>query len=299
MSKLVIELQKDCVNPTISYAVLFQKAYLIAHKLGQKEMADFLRKEIDGYKKEREVPDFRYIDVIFKAMNPMRGWIPVAIPSNSPLNRYLHYPIFQPICEMESFLHSSEDIMVMSIPAELQELFISQSISKIPFEISAHFSKSQFKSILETGKRMISDWALDLEQKGILGEEFEFSSKEKEIAKNMTIINNYGNINGSNVVGSAINSTLNANGVKEFDYEATKKLLESIKELIKESSVSNDDRNLLNTRLETIEQKLNQKDSKSIQSMLNSLGVWAQNIACSVIGADIYSKIDAFLKTVQ
>ena len=61
--------------------------------------------------------------------------------------------------------------MVMSIPAELQELFISQSISKIPFEISAHFSKSQFKSILETGKRMISDWALDLEQKGVLGED--------------------------------------------------------------------------------------------------------------------------------
>ncbi len=64
MSKLVIELQNDCVNPTISYAALFQKAYLIALKLGQKEMADFLRKEIDGYKKEREVPDFRYIDVI-------------------------------------------------------------------------------------------------------------------------------------------------------------------------------------------------------------------------------------------
>ena len=53
MPKLVIELQKDCINPTISYATLFQKAYLIAHKLGQKEMADFLRKEIDGYKKEK------------------------------------------------------------------------------------------------------------------------------------------------------------------------------------------------------------------------------------------------------
>ena len=299
MSKLVIELQKACVNPTLSYADLFQKAYFIARKLEQKEMIDFLRKEIDGYKKERKVPDFRYIDVIFKAMNPMRGWIPVAIPSNSPLNRYLHYPIFQSICEMESFLHSSEEIMVMSIPAELQELFISQSISKIPFEISAHFSKSQFKSILETGKRMISDWALDLEQKGVLGEDFEFSSKEKEIAKNMTIINNYGNINGSNVVGSAINSTLNANGVKEFDYEGAKKLLESIKELIKAPSVDENDRNLLNTQIGKIDQKINQKDSKSIGTLLNSLGVWAQSITCSVIGSDIYNKIDTFLKTIQ
>ena len=72
MSKLVIELQKACVNPTLSYADLFQKAYFIARKLEQKEMIDFLRKEIDGYKKEREVPDFRYIDVIFKAMNELR-----------------------------------------------------------------------------------------------------------------------------------------------------------------------------------------------------------------------------------
>ena len=84
-------------------------------------------------------------------------------------------------------------------------------------------------------RNKISDWAVELEQKGILGDEYEFSSSEKEIAKNMTIINNYGNINGSNVVGSAINSTLNANGVKEFDYEGAKKLLESIKELIKAS----------------------------------------------------------------
>ena len=97
----------------------------------------------------------------------------------------------------------------------------------------------------------------------------------------------------------SINCAEDANGVKEFDYNAVKELLESIKELTKESSVSNNDRNLLNTRLETIEQKLNQKDSKSVQSLLNSLGVWAQNIACSVIGADIYSKIDTFLKTVQ
>lgn len=161
------------------------------------------------------------------------------------------------------------------------------------------FSKTQFTRILDTVRNKISDWAVELEQKGILGDEYEFSSSEKEIAKNMTIINNYGNINGSNVVESAINSTLNANGVKEFDYEGAKKLLESIKELIKAPSVDENDRNLLNSQIEKIDQKIDQKDSKSIGTLLNSLGVWAQSITCSVIGSDIYNKIDTFLKAIQ
>lgn len=287
MPKLVIELQKDCINPTISYATLFQKAYLIAHKLGQKEMADFLRKEIDGYKKEKEVPDFRYIDVIFKAMNPMRGWIPVAIPSNSLLNRYLRYPIFQPICEMESFLHSSGDIMVMSIPAELQELFISQSISKIPFEISAHFSKSQFKSILETGKRMISDWALDLEQKGVLGEEFEFSSKEKEIAKNMTIINNYGNINGSNIIGSMTNSSATINN-NSFDFETLKQLITKIEaDLENAKNIETEKAASLKEQITLLKKSAEEQNETSAIDLLKNIVAGAISSGIWTIGATV------------
>lgn len=119
MAKLVIELQKDCLNPTLSYANLFQKAYFIAQKLEQKEMVDFLKKGIDGYKKEDDVPDYRYINVVYKAHNPVRGWIPVPIPSDSPLIKYLRYPVFQSVGELESIMTAKGSALVMSIPVEL------------------------------------------------------------------------------------------------------------------------------------------------------------------------------------
>lgn len=299
MSKLVKELQKDCLNTNLSLANLLRKARFIAQKLNIKDMVDYCTKELEGYTKG-PFPEYRYISVSYKAYNPYRAqWIPYEIPSNSPIARILKWPTKLSISEMNRLLEEPGDTIVQNILLELQRKL--QEWSNIPdcYEIKQFFPKATFSKIFDIVRNKISDWAVELEKKGILGDEYEFSPKEKEIAKNMTIINNYGNINGSNVVGSAINSTLNANGVKEFDYEGTKKLLESIKELIKAPSVDENDRNLLNTQIEKIDQKINQKDSKSIGTLLNSLGVWAQSITCSVIGSDIYNKISAFLKTIQ
>ena len=296
MSKLVIELQKECLNTKSSLTDLLLKARFIAQKLNIKDMVEFCTNELEGYTKG-PVPEYRKTSVTYKAFNPYRGWIPVDIPSS--LSYMLNRSLFLSVGEMEDFLKKEDSTMTMSVDPELQERLYDLFGTPVRFEIKSFFSKTQFTRILDTVRNKISDWAVELEQKGILGDEYEFSSSEKEIAKNMTIINNYGNINGSNVVGSAINSTLNANGVKEFDYEGAKKLLESIKELIEAPSVDENDRDLLNSQIEKIDQKIDQKDSKSIGTLLNSLGVWAQSITCSVIGSDIYNKIDTFLKAIQ
>ena len=73
MAKLVIELQKDCLNTNGSFSDLCQKAYFIAHKLNQDEMIEFLKKEIYGYKNIKDLPDYRYVDLIYKAFNPCHG----------------------------------------------------------------------------------------------------------------------------------------------------------------------------------------------------------------------------------
>lgn len=299
MAKLVEELQKECLNTNCSFSDLCQKAYFIARKLNQDEMIEFLKKEIYGYKNLKDLPDYRYVDLIYKAFNPYHGWIPFQIPSQGVFSRLLKGPIFLSVGEMQDFLNADDSILNSAVPLELQQELIKRSNMPFITEIKGVFSKTQLVRILDVIKNRILDWAIKLEKEGICGNDYEFTEHEKEIAKNMTIINNYGNINGSNVVGSAINSTLNANGVKEFDYEGAKKLLESIKELIKAPSVDENDRNLLNSQIEKIDQKIDQKDSKSIGTLLNSLGVWAQSITCSVIGSDIYNKIDTFLKAIQ
>lgn len=295
MAKLVIELQKECLNPALSYANLFQKAYFIAKKLEQKEMVDFLKNGIDGYKKQKDVPDYRYINVVYKAKNPMRGWIPVSIPSDSPLIKYLRYPIFQSVSELESLISTKGDALIMSIPVELQELFISQSIGRIPFEICAHFSDSQIKTILETEKRMISDWALDLERKGILGDEYQFTEQEKKRASDMTIINNYGNINGANIVGTATNSTLNVNNTNSFDYEGVEKLLESIQNLLPVGNFIKNDLEKIQQNVDEIKESISKQDVPSVKGKLKDLADFCKGIAGNVIASGVWAQIQSFL----
>lgn len=293
MAKLVIELQKECLNPTLSYANLFQKAYFIAQKLEQKEMVDFLKNGIDGYKKQRDVPDYRYINVVYKAKNPMRGWIPVSIPSNSPLIKYLRYPIFQSVSGLESIVSTKGDELVMSIPAELQELFISQSIEKIPFEICAHFSNSQLKTILETEKRMISDWALNLEQKGILGDEYQFTEQEKDIAKNMTVIIN-GNVNDSNIVGNMMNSSATVNNNSKIDFEFLKQLVEQIKkELEKEQTADSGKVVALKEKIELLEHSIKNRDESSVLETLKNIAMGAISSGIWSIGTTITSYLSS------
>ncbi len=293
MSKLVIELQKECLNPTLSYANLFQKAYFIAQKLEQKEMVEFLKNGIDGYKKQKDVPDYRYINVVYKANNPMIGWIPVSIPSNSSLIKYLHYPIFQSVSELESFMNAKGDALVMSIPIELQELFISQIIGKIPFEIGAHFSKNQIRPILETEKRIISDWALDLERKGILGDEYLFTQQEKEIAKTMTFIIN-GNVNGANVIGNMTNSSATVNNNGKIDFESLKTLVEQVKKELEKTQTADSDKVIvLKEKVELLEQFIESRDENSVIETLKNIAMGAVSSGIWSIGTTIASYLSS------
>lgn len=47
--------------------------------------------------------------------------------------------------------------------------------------------------IMSTVRNKILDWALLLEENGILGENMTFTEREREIASNTQIINNYTN----------------------------------------------------------------------------------------------------------
>jgi hypothetical protein len=47
---------------------------------------------------------------------------------------------------------------------------------------SLHVTAAQLANISETARNMVLRWALDLERDGVRGENFEFTSREKEIA---------------------------------------------------------------------------------------------------------------------
>ena len=65
------------------------------------------------------------------------------------------------------------------------------------------FSAAQATSILQKVRKVLLDWSLELERKGILGENLEFSVEEISKAKDIPAINITinGNVSGSTIAG--------------------------------------------------------------------------------------------------
>ena len=281
MTKLVIELQKECLNTNCSFSDLCQKAYFIARKLNQDEMIEFLKKEIYGYKNLKDLPDYRYVDLIYKAFNPYHGWIPFQIPSQGIFSRLLKGPIFLSVGEMQDFLNADDSMLNSAVPLELQQELIKRS--NIPFitEIKGVFSKTQLVRILDVIKNRILDWAIKLEKEGVCGNDYEFTEHEKEIAKNMTVIIN-GNVNGSNIIDSITNSsaTVNNNG---FDFEALKQLVTKIEaDLENAKNIEADKSRFLKEQTTLLKKSIEEKNETSAIDLL-------KNIATGAISSGIWS----------
>lgn len=294
MAKLVIELQKDCLNTNGSFSDLCQKAYFIAHKLNQDEMIEFLKKEIYGYKNIKDLPDYRYVDLIYKAFNPYHGWIPFQIPSQGVFSRLLKGPIFLSVGEMQDFLNADDSILNSAVPLELQQELIKRSNMPFITEIKGVFSKTQLVRILDVIKNRILDWAIKLEKEGICGNDYEFTEHEKEIAKNMTVIIN-GNVNGSNIIDSMTNSsvTVNNNG---FDFEALKQLVTKIEaDLENAKSIEVEKIVALKEQITLLKKSAEEQNETSAIDLLKNIAAGAISSGIWSVGSMVSSYISSIM----
>ncbi len=203
MSKIVIELQKKCLDTTIPCSNLLMQAYAIASKLSINNMIEFFTHEMEGYK-DIDVdffPQYRQVIVCTEALDPFyNSWKPITFPSNAPMNK--HY-VAESIAEIESFGPANAQTLEIRPNAEMQKIIRSASNTPESMQIHQIFSASQFTAIPQKVRKLILDWALNLEKEGILGENLVFSSEEQKIAKenpSVQIIIN-GDVFGSNVSG--------------------------------------------------------------------------------------------------
>lgn len=71
MEGIVIQLEKEALDESVSIESLLRKAYLVARKLKLSDFEEWINNEQNGYK--REVPDYRMIHGEYRAWNPYRG----------------------------------------------------------------------------------------------------------------------------------------------------------------------------------------------------------------------------------
>lgn len=184
---IVIELQKQALDENTSLEALLRKAYLVAKKLKLKELEVWINQEQNGY--NSKVPDYRILAGEMKAWNPYHEWIPMIMPADIA-NMVNKIPLGMSISAIVDSYESSEGSVVLSINGEMTEA-LNKMTDSFPTKYGFIVSKSELYRIMSTVRNKILDWAIILEENGILGEDMTFTNEEKETATSSEIINNY------------------------------------------------------------------------------------------------------------
>lgn len=148
--------------------------------------------------------------------------------------KFKTFTIIESISSVQRIATLGEKKASLVVPVEIAGM-LGMGRKHIP-EIRWFFSIGFVHGLINSVRQRILDWALDLEQKGILGEGLRFSQKEKEAAP-MTvhnITNIHGNINNAGVIGSGNGDITQNNSITTGDFNSLEKQL-------KEWGVSDED----------------------------------------------------------
>lgn len=189
MSGIVLELQQEALCKDADIESLLRKAYVIAKKLKLKEFEKWIKLEQNGYS-TKKVPEYRYIQGQIKARNPYYGWIPVVLSYD--MEKILsNVPAREAISALIGLYESDNDTLIFNMGSD-----INQKLSElVDFEtvFCVQFGKNQIYRIISTIQNKILDWALLLEENGIIGEGLSFTEEEIKKAEHTAVINNYTN----------------------------------------------------------------------------------------------------------
>lgn len=232
MKSAVIDLQRNALDHQYPLSNLLREAYVIATKLNISEFKSWVQCELNGYKGDVAVPEYRETRGELKSHNQFHGWVKAILPDQELEDLITKTHTSQSISEISMLVESGQHQVVQNFNAgqlaNIQQLFRSHTDMKlfIPMTSMHH--------ILESVRNTIIDWSLRLESEGILGEGLQFTTKEKELA-NMSTTITIDNFQG--VLGDVSNSSLN----QDLEINITKNAFNELEKFLKENGVDQED----------------------------------------------------------
>ena len=193
MASLVRDLQRDALNQSISVVELLQKSLVVATKLKQDDFRAWVQLELDGYK-DTDVPSYRVVHGSPKVFNPYRGYQPLIFEDAKEAELYSRMHFNMPIGEIEHSMDRGKGKSSGTFNVSYNAKVEGGLMKAIEFNLqpSLHVSTSQFQKILDAGRKIVLEWALKLEENGVVGEGLGFSIEEKQKAQNITYnVKNY------------------------------------------------------------------------------------------------------------
>jgi len=297
-SSLVLELQREALNPSVSVSDLLRKALVVTEKLDIAEFQKWIKAELYGYK-NIDVPDYRVVAGRIMAWNPYQGWLPVMF-DDADLNETLSTrAIADSIVELEDLRDRShrdggQSGFQISLPKEM-ELDIMQKVTQgcVP---TYHIDGAQLHGIIQTVKQIVLEWSLKLEKEGILGEGMTFSPKDKQKASKVTYNLNIGTVSGSQIQ-QGTEESIQQMETKEIDFKEVTKLLQSIKDSIDSLGIDSPEKEELLADLETIQSQASSPKPKTtiIRECWKSIRAILEGATANTLASGFLHQIGSFL----
>lgn len=193
MHGLISEIQRGCLDDSVSVESLLRRVKLAATKLGLGQLETWVDSELNGYT-SGEIPEHRKVYGQPAAWNPYRGWIPIQTADEFTTDLLGTARISQSIGSLRDLIsRGTEGIYHFPVaPEVVMELnkYMDFSTPRIVVQIP----RGGIVGILDFVRNKVLDWSIEMERNGVLGESFTFNATEKENAKTVMTTFNIGNI---------------------------------------------------------------------------------------------------------
>jgi len=234
MGSIVKQLQKDILNPQKRLTEILRTAKLIAAKLDLKDISDWIDKELNGYGKavRDDLPAYRRVrGGALKIFNPYRGWDHVMDIKD------VEMPVGDSATELEDLVSSGNELCItppMHIPVHTTDGILEYEFNQFRQVIA--IPNSRFKRLLDAVREEVLNWTIELEKRGIMGEDMTFDESEQNSAVSQTfhiekVIGVAGNVSRSKVVAydySSIHQTLKECGVPQAERNELENIMDKL-----------------------------------------------------------------------
>jgi hypothetical protein len=234
MGSIVKQLQKDILNPQKRLTEILRTAKLIAAKLDLKDISGWIDQELSGYKNVagKDMPAYRHVrGGVLKIFNPYRGW------DHAGDFKDIDMPIHNSATELEDLVSSGNELCItppMHIPVHTTDGILEYEFNQ--FRQILAIPNSKFKRLLDAVREEVLNWTIELEKRGIMGEDMTFDENEQNSAVSQTfhiekVIGVAGNVSRSKVVAydySSVHQTLKECGVPQAERNELENIMDNL-----------------------------------------------------------------------
>lgn len=286
---IVLQLQELASGGKHDISDLLRKSLIVATKLRLEEFRLWIDAELNGYKDAKSIPEYRIIYGDLQVLNPVRGPIPVNIAPEhrKSLSKVFVFESVSKIKELTA-VRDGESIHYYLSPERESAVMRAQEYPMRPVRI---VSVGTLTAVLEAVRNRVLEWALELEERGVIGHGFSFSAEERSAAMSSNIrIENFQGVLG-NVSGGTVSQT-NSLSIQSSNFDSLAKYLieqgverNEVKEL--EVAISSDPHPESST-------KLGPKVSNWVGKMISRAASGGWDVGVAVAGGLLTSAIAKF-----